>query len=99
MADEANQSASLPVSSITCSAPTQTSSSMKPVVSIGALRVGVSRPRMPRQQSQAQMIPTGTLIRKIHGHAQLSQIQPPRIGPVTGATSVVIDQIASAVPR
>ena len=40
---EANQSASLPVSSMTCSAPTQTTSRPSPTVSIGSLRVGVSR--------------------------------------------------------
>ncbi len=74
MAGELNQSASLPVSSITCSAPTQISSSMKPVVSIGTLRVGVSRLASGRQQRKAQIRPTGTLIRKIQGQAMLSEM-------------------------
>ena len=74
MAGEENQSASFPVSSITCSAPTQTSSSMKPVRSIGSLRVGVSRLAMFRQHSTAHRMPTGTLIRKIHGQEKLSEI-------------------------
>ena len=38
------------------------------------------------------------LMKKIHGHEMLSVIQPPSSGPATGATSVVIDHIASAVP-
>ena len=37
-------------------------------------------------------------MKKIHGHEKLSEIQPPSSGPATGATSVVIDHIASAVP-
>src|SRR5271154_2981541 len=47
----------------------------------------------------AQKIPTGTLMKKIQRQVVLSEIQPPRIGPQIGATSVVIDQIASASPR
>ena len=74
MAGELNQSASLPVSSITCNAPTQTSRSAKPVPSMGTLRVGVSRVRRLRQQMTAQTAPTGRLIRKIHGQAMLSEM-------------------------
>src|SRR4030095_16052522 len=37
-------------------------------------------------------------MKKIHGHEMLSVIHPPRRGPATGATSVVIAHIASAVP-
>jgi len=40
----------------------------------GELRVGVSRLAMPRQHRKAQTAPTGTLIRKIHGQAKLSQM-------------------------
>src|ERR1700722_13978791 len=47
----------------------------------------------------AQKMPTGTLMKKIQRQVMLSEIQPPRIGPQIGATSVVIDQIASANPR
>jgi len=45
------------------------------------------------------MAPTGRLMKNIHGHDILSDIQPPRMGPQIGATSVVIDQMARAVPR
>src|SRR5215472_15370098 len=38
-------------------------------------------------------------MKKIQRQVVLSLIQPPRIGPQIGATSVVIDQIASARPR
>ena len=74
IAGELNQSASLPVSSITCSEPTQTRSSTKPVRSIGTFRVGVSRLRMLRQQTTEQSSPTGRLIRKIHGQEMLSEM-------------------------
>src|SRR5271156_2412973 len=47
----------------------------------------------------AQKMPTGTLMKKIQRQVVLSEIQPPRIGPQIGATSVVMDQIASARPR
>ena len=48
--------ASLPLSSMICSAPTQTTSSTSPTVSIGSLRVGVSRSRRlrPAQRRGAQ---------------------------------------------
>src|SRR5580658_4594263 len=38
-------------------------------------------------------------MKKIQRQVVLSLIQPPRIGPQIGATSVVIDQMASARPR
>ena len=38
------------------------------------------------------------LMKKIQGHDRLSEIQPPSSGPATGAISVVIDHMASAVP-
>lgn len=62
---EWNQSSFFPRSSIIWSAPTQTTSMMRPTLSIGRLRVGVSRLDRPRQQTPAQNRPTGTLIRKI----------------------------------
>jgi hypothetical protein len=40
---EENQSSSLPLSSMICSAPTHTTSSAMPTRSTGSLRVGVSR--------------------------------------------------------
>ncbi len=45
-----------------------------------------------------EMMPTGMLMKKIHGQEKSSEIQPPSSGPATGATSVVIDHIASAMP-
>ena len=40
---DANQSSSLPLSSMSCNAPTHSTSSDSPTVSIGSLRMGVSR--------------------------------------------------------
>jgi len=42
--------------------------------------------------------PTGTLMKKIHDQAMLSVIHPPSIGPVMGATSVMMEKMASASP-
>jgi len=36
------------------------------------------------------MIPTGTLIKKIHRQEKLSVIQPPKVGPIAGATTTAI---------
>src|SRR5579859_379216 len=74
IAEELNQSASLPVSSITCKAPTQVRSRTTPVRSMGTSLVGVSRLIMLRQQTTLQTIPTGTLIRKIQGQEILSEM-------------------------
>jgi hypothetical protein len=60
-----NQSRSLPRSSIVCRLNTQKASSISPTVSIGSLRVGVSRVESERHEISAQTIPTGTLIKKI----------------------------------
>ncbi len=62
---ELNQSRSLPWSSITCSAPTQTIKSASPTMSIGSLRVGVSRLFRFIQVAPVTSRPTGTLIRNI----------------------------------
>src|SRR5271154_5182652 len=70
---EDHQSASLPLSSMTWSAPTQITSRAKPTRSTGTLRVGVSRLDSIRQHTVAQTIPTGRLIRNIHGQVQLSE--------------------------
>ncbi len=64
---ELNQSKSLPLSSMICSAPTHTNSSASPIRSMGIFRVGVSCDFKLVQHSQAQNTPTGTLMRKIHG--------------------------------
>jgi hypothetical protein len=71
---DANQSASLPVSSITCIEPTQITSSPSPTPSMGNLRTGVSRAFRLRQHRNALSNPTGTLMKKIQPHVKLSQI-------------------------
>src|ERR1700678_4804452 len=68
MKGELNQSRSLPLSSRTCSAPTQMNNRNRPTRSMGSLRVGVSRDFKLVQQMNTQSTPTGTLMRKIHGH-------------------------------
>ncbi len=97
IAGEENQSASLPWSSMICRADTQTMSRPSPTPSTGILRPGVSRPFSPRAQPNAQRMPIGTLMKKIHDQVALSEIQPPSSGPQTGAAMVVIDQMALAV--
>ncbi len=74
MAGEENQSASLPWSSMTCSAATQTIRSPRPTPSTGILRPGASRPFSPRAQAKAQNSPTGTLMKKIHDQLMLSEM-------------------------
>src|ERR1700722_10432417 len=74
IAGELNQSASLPVSSMTCSEPTQTTSNERPMVSTGTRRVGVSRWARLRQLMKAHSAPIGTLMKKIHGQDQLSEM-------------------------
>ena len=62
MNGEENQSSSLPLSSMICNEPTQTTSNARPTLSIDSLRVGVSR--LPRyvQQMNATNRPTGMLM-------------------------------------
>jgi hypothetical protein len=40
--------------------------------------------------------PTGTLIKKHHFQEILSEIQPPRVGPTTGATTTAMPNTAKA---
>ena len=96
---DSNQSASRPVSSMICSAPTHTTRSASPTQSTGNLSVGDSLSWSARQHTTPLRSPTGRLIRKIQGQEKLSEMYPPRSGPAIGAISVVIDQMASAVPR
>ena len=49
-----------------------------------------------RIAATAQKIPTGILIKKIQCHDKLSLIDPPRIGPKIGPTTVVIAHIPMA---
>jgi hypothetical protein len=87
---EANQSCSLPRSSMTCRAPTQTINKPRPTRSTRDLASGVSCLRSNRQANQLQIAATGTLIQKMEAQPTLSQRVPPRIGPRMGATKVVM---------
>src|ERR1043165_1898039 len=49
-----------------------------------------------RHATGAQISARGTLTKKIHGHEKSSHSQPPRIGPMTGAISVVTAHSAVA---
>ena len=59
---DSNQSCSLPMSSITCMAATQITSSARPMESIGSLRRSDSRWRKMPQVTATAAMPTGTLI-------------------------------------
>ena len=74
MVGSLNQSAFLPRSSITCNAPTHSTSSTSPIVSIGSFIVGVSRAFRFVQHTIAVSTPKGTLMRKIHDQWKLSEI-------------------------
>ena len=93
---EWNQSLSRPVSSMICSAPTKTMSNARPTTSIRVLAVGVSNLVTSCVTENTQRATTGRFMKKIHGHVQLSLIQPPRMGPRIGAAVVVTAQMPSA---
>ena len=95
---EPNQSCSRPVSSMIWNAPTESTSSAMPIMSIGALARGVSKRASRVPTPKAQIATTGRLMKKIHGQPQLSLSCPPRMGPRIGAVVVVIAQIASPIP-
>lgn len=59
MVVELNQSRSLPLSSMICSEPTQITSSARPTVSIGALRIAESRSRKIANMAIVAAMPTG----------------------------------------
>lgn len=59
---EANQSCSLPMSSITCMAATQITSSARPMESMGSARRSDSRLWKMLQVTSTAMMPTGTLM-------------------------------------
>jgi hypothetical protein len=69
-----NQSAFLPVSSMICSAPAQTTSRPSPTMSMGSLAVALSRAARLLQHNAATTSPTGTLTRKIQPQFQESEI-------------------------
>jgi hypothetical protein len=93
---DANQSCSLPRSSISCKAPTKITSRINPTTSMGALILTDSKRAKVRAISGAQPSAIGTLMKKMKGQERLSQIHPPRIGPSTGATRVVMAHSAMA---
>ena len=91
-----NQSFSCPKSSISCKAPIQTISNASPTASIGKRNLSVSAGFNKRIAATAQIIPTGILIKKIQCQDQLSLIEPPKIGPKMGPTTVVIAHMPMA---
>ena len=95
---EPNQPRSLPLSSMICRLPTPTTSRASPILSTGSTKVSVSRWRRIGQPAHSTRMPIGTLMKKIPLQCQLSEIQPPRIGPKIGATTTVIAHSASASP-
>ena len=54
--------------------------------------VGSGWPRNSISNASPPAPATGTLMKKIHSQPMLSQMMPPRIGPATGPTRVVIAQ-------
>src|ERR1700743_2720454 len=57
---------------------------------------GASTSRVTRKNAR---MPTGILIKKIHRQEKLSVIHPPSVGPIAGATTTAIPQIANAIPK
>jgi len=49
--------------------------------------------------SNSESSPTGRLMKKIQCQLKLSVIQPPRVGPIAGATTTAIPYSAKAWPR
>ncbi len=99
MSGESNQFSSEPRSSITCSTPTHTASSISPVQSIGGLCLALSMRCSDSVVSKTASTPTGPLMKKIQGQEALSDMYPPRIGPTIGATTAMVAHSASAWPR
>ena len=103
MKAEANQSSSRPRSSTTSNAPRKDATNMKPTRS-NPLPC-VRRPSTADDSRTRSVIsaiattPTGPLIRKHHCQDQLSESQPPSVGPTTGATTTASANNAKAWPR
>ncbi len=96
---EANQSRFLPSSSTSCSATTQITSRTRPTTSKGLRTVAflVAPQQLPGVPAEDRCA-IGALIRNTQCQLKSSTSQPPRIGPTTGATSVVIDHRPMAAP-
>jgi len=93
MAGEPNQSDSWPLSRKTCRAPKASTTKAKPMAStrmgfFGACSLGGSW--MSRWVSRRDTRPTGTFMKKIQRQEKLSVIQPPRVGPMAGATTTAM---------
>ncbi len=93
---EANQSRSLPRSSMICNAPTQRIISSRPMTSTRALTVFVSWLNSTRQTRKPAPMAIGTLTRKIEPQPKLSHRVPPSTGPAMGPIRVVMAQMAMA---
>ena len=104
MNEELNQSSSRPRSSTISSVPRNSATRRKPMK---------SKPAPPRFRSVTAsgeswnsvaisanaMTPTGPLISKHQRQLRLSAIQPPSVGPTTGATTTATPNNANAWPR
>src|SRR3546814_18595010 len=91
-----NQSRSFPLSSMICKAATQTTSSTRPIRSMGSLLSADSRLLYNCQEAQAANMAIGTLLENSQGPLQLSEIQPPSRGPAMGdRQSVVVGESVS----
>lgn len=91
-----NQSFRWPSSRITSSEPRNRATSTKPTMSkripfrTSARRsfLAAALSSMSQYISPRAMTPTGPLIRKHQCQEALSESQPPRVGPITGATTM-----------
>ena len=88
MNGEANQSRSAPLSSMICSAPTQTISRPRPTKSPGRRWVDSLSGRV-RRATTTSSTATGTLMKNTHDQPKASEMVPPSTGPRTGAIRVV----------
>src|SRR5580704_5501336 len=52
-----------------------------------------------REVSSREMMPTGTLMKKIQRQLYVSVIHPPSVGPSAGATTTAMPYTANAIPR
>ena len=73
-------------------APIQTIIRTRPMTSIGERTSPRSKRFSSFHASQLQTRAIGTLMKKIHDQWKLSQMYPPRMGPITGAVRVVMAQ-------
>ena len=96
-----NQSELFPLSSTICNVTSHITRKKKPAPSVFTFFCLLAYGGSSRTELQiiAAIIPKGTFMKKIHGHVQLSVIQPPRTGPIIGASSTPSANIAIAAGR